>query len=449
MTSEYPDLNIQRLPLISCIMPTTGRRAFVPRAIAYFLRQDYPHKELVILDDGDDGVADLIPDDPRVRYTRLNGRRPLGAKRNACVEASRGDLIMHWDDDDWHAPHRISCQVAALLHEQAEICGLRRMLFYEQTTGQAWLYDYPAGQRPWLIGGTLLYTRDFWRRAPFPAIQVGEDTRFVWSQPIERAAVPLDHTFYVALIHAANTAPKITRGAYWSRWAGDLRPIMGADLDCYQSTPLPDPRATHGSDNRAWSLAAGRRSQEVAPCDPPPGIDRIADRGQIVSEHPDLAREQPRPSGEPRMQLNLGCFDTPMAGYLNVDWMPGPGVEVVDLRQPWPWADSSVDHVRAHDVIEHLPDKTLTMNELWRVLKPHGTVEIMAPTTDGSGAFQDPTHVSFWNRRSFLYYEAGNPYRERFAKQYGITAKFRTLQERTEPTPDGPRLTIMLEALKP
>jgi glycosyltransferase involved in cell wall biosynthesis len=73
-------------------MPTANRRAFVPRAVGHFLRQDYPHKELVILDDGADSVSDLIPDDVRVRYVRAERKQPIGAKRNACVELTRGDL---------------------------------------------------------------------------------------------------------------------------------------------------------------------------------------------------------------------------------------------------------------------------------------------------------------------------------------------------------------------
>lgn len=36
--------------LVSCIMPTYNRRAPVPRAIRYFLRQDYPKRELILLD---------------------------------------------------------------------------------------------------------------------------------------------------------------------------------------------------------------------------------------------------------------------------------------------------------------------------------------------------------------------------------------------------------------
>jgi ubiquinone/menaquinone biosynthesis C-methylase UbiE len=131
-----------------------------------------------------------------------------------------------------------------------------------------------------------------------------------------------------------------------------------------------------------------------------------------------------------------------------VDLVAYPGVEVADLRVPWPWPDNAVDQIRAWDIIEHLPDKIFTMNEMWRVLRPGGRTEISVPTTDGTGAWQDPTHVSYWNRRSFAYYECGNPYRERFARSYGIQARFRVVQERSDQTSDGLRLTIVLEAAK-
>jgi hypothetical protein len=133
-----------------------------------------------------------------------------------------------------------------------------------------------------------------------------------------------------------------------------------------------------------------------------------------------------------------------------VDVIAGPGVDVLtDLCQTLPWPDNSVDEIRAWDVLEHLPDKVHTMNEIWRVLRHGGIADLVVPTTEGSGAFQDPTHVSFWNRRSFFYYEAGNRYRERFARHYGISAKFLVVKERTDGSVDGPRLTIVLQALKP
>lgn len=385
---------MDNLPLISCIMPTYNRRHFVPRAIEYFLHQDYEQKELIVVDDGDDPVADLIPDDPRLRYIRLERRQTVGAKRNLACEQARGEMIAHWDDDDWHAPHRLRYQVEYLTKSRAEICGLRQMLFLDIATDQTWLYEYPANQGFWLAGGSLLYTRQYWQRTAFPDISIGEDTRFLWSHKTQRAATLPDYTFYVAMIHPGNTSPRHLRAPYWSRWSGDILSVLGqssSGLNLHKSI-------------------VERRSE---------------------------------------MKLNLGCCDSVLDGYVNVDKVSGPGVEVADLTRPWPWSENSVDHVRAWDIIEHLPDKIFTMNELWRVLKSGGTAEIAVPTTDGTGAFQDPTHISFWNRRSFLYYEAGNPYRERFAQYYGIQAKFRVRNEQIERSIDGPRLTIVLEAVKP
>jgi len=75
-----------------------------------------------------------------------------------------------------------------------------------------------------------------------------------------------------------------------------------------------------------------------------------------------------------------------------------------DLDRPWPMADSSVGVIRATDAIEHLKDPVHTMNEAYRVLAPGGFFLSATPSTDGRGAFQDPTHVSFWNENSFFYY---------------------------------------------
>ncbi len=147
------------------------------------------------------------------------------------------------------------------------------------------------------------------------------------------------------------------------------------------------------------------------------------------------------------MKINLGCHQNHRPGFLNVDRVP-PADLIADLSAMWPWADSSVDHLFAHDIIEHLPDKIRTMNEAWRVLRPDGILEIAVPTTDGPGAWQDPTHCSFWNRHSFLYYQQGTLVHNRYAATYGIVASFRVLRERLEQTPDGPRLFIDLAAVK-
>jgi len=189
----------QRWPLVSCIMPTYNRRAFVPRAVTYFLRQDYPNRELIVLDDGTDAVRDLLPHDPRVRYERLGRRLTLGGKRNLGCERARGDFIAHWDDDDWMADWRLSYQVQALLDDPtADVCGLDRLLFYEPASDRAWEYIYPPGDRRWVAGGTMCYRKSFWQRHRFPETNEGEDTRLLWSARRASIVSLLDRGFYVA-----------------------------------------------------------------------------------------------------------------------------------------------------------------------------------------------------------------------------------------------------------
>ncbi len=89
-------------------------------------------------------------------------------------------------------------------------------------------------------------------------------------------------------------------------------------------------------------------------------------------------------------------------GFTSID-LAGGDINA-DLNGPWPLADNSVGVIRASDAIEHLRDPIHTMNEAYRVLADGGFFLISVPSTDGRGAFQDPTHVSFWNQNSFWYY---------------------------------------------
>jgi glycosyltransferase involved in cell wall biosynthesis len=202
-------------PLVSCIMPTADRREFVPQAIRNFLAQDYDGpRELIVLDDGRDSIADLIPPHATIHYMRLDRKLTLGAKRNIACELARGELIAHWDDDDWMAPGWLSSQAKALLGQGADICGLDKIFFYAPEGRRAWQYVYD-GRSPWVCGGTLCYRREFWRGAPFADISVGEDNAFVWAPQQKRIAINPDQHLYVARVHARNTSPKETLNRRW------------------------------------------------------------------------------------------------------------------------------------------------------------------------------------------------------------------------------------------
>ncbi|HEX6747316.1 MAG TPA: glycosyltransferase family 2 protein [Longimicrobium sp.] len=223
-------------------MPTRNRPRLAAQAVRWFVRQDYADAELVVLDDGAEGLRALIPDDPRVRYHRAEGRMKLGAKRNSLVELSRGELIAHWDDDDWMAPDRLSRQVAALRAAKADACGTRSLLYYHLAAGEAWRYRYPDGARPWLAGPTLLYRREAWEASPFADdLHVGEDTAFVWALDLARLHAMDDDSFYVALAHGGNTSAKSLRGRLWERRPlSDVSRLLGADQRFYASLRTSD-----------------------------------------------------------------------------------------------------------------------------------------------------------------------------------------------------------------
>jgi|SRR5918996_1229523 glycosyltransferase involved in cell wall biosynthesis len=198
-------------------MPTRNRRNFVAQSISYFLRQDYPFKELIILDDGEDAVGDLLPDDERIRYVHLNQGLSLGAKRNLGCELSWGDFIAHWDDDDWNSPQRLRIQLAQLRAAAAQACGISDLLHYCSATGQAWLYRPLPQQRSWVAGCTLLYRKSLWRNRSFPEVNVGEDSAFVLSCPPGKLLPLPDSTLYVSIVHRGNTSARNVHDPRWQR----------------------------------------------------------------------------------------------------------------------------------------------------------------------------------------------------------------------------------------
>jgi glycosyltransferase involved in cell wall biosynthesis len=223
-------------PIVSCIMPTYNRRRFVSYAIRYFLNQEYENKELIIIDDGTDAINDLIPDTPSIRYYRLESKITLGAKLNLACKYASGNIIAHWDDDDWYAPRRLAYQVNTLLTEGKDLCGINQLLYYDLRNGSAYQYVYPANQRVWLLGSSLCYTKELWAKHQFADINVGMDGLFVWAAPPQRVKVLADSSIAVHMIHDNNVSPKHTNGQWWHSYPPEqIHKIINGDWAYYNN----------------------------------------------------------------------------------------------------------------------------------------------------------------------------------------------------------------------
>lgn len=97
-------------------------------------------------------------------------------------------------------------------------------------------------------------------------------------------------------------------------------------------------------------------------------------------------------------RLNLGCGKWPLAGWINLDVVRLPGVDVVaDLERcaetPLPFESDSIDEFLLSHLIEHIRSPLSLMQELWRIARPGARLTVRCPYGHSDDAWEDPTHV--------------------------------------------------------
>lgn len=111
------------------------------------------------------------------------------------------------------------------------------------------------------------------------------------------------------------------------------------------------------------------------------------------------------------IRLDIGGGANPNPGFVNIDMLPLPQVDIVhDLEEfPWPFEDESVLQATAAHVLEHInPHKGVFikfMDEVWRILKPYGQFAFVVPHASSPGYQQDPTHVNMINETTMHYFD--------------------------------------------
>jgi len=170
-------------PMVTCIMPTHDRPDWMHQAIRYFQRQTHPARELVIVDDSRVSSEKDLPCDPRIRYVHRRQRMSIGAMRNLACEMARGDLIAHWDDDDWYGPGRLAAQLAPIAAGAADVSGFVATPFFDVARGEMWTCSPELFARLFVHavhGGTLVYARRLFDATHrFPNVSIAEDAAFL------------------------------------------------------------------------------------------------------------------------------------------------------------------------------------------------------------------------------------------------------------------------------
>jgi chlorobactene glucosyltransferase len=134
-------------PLVSVLIPARNEERSIARCVESLVRQEYPHLEILVLDDHSEDKTAAIVKELAERYpsVRLLQGQPLPpawhGKAYACAQlawAAKGDWLLFVDADTIHAPTCVSTALHVALEQQADLLTmLPRVL--EQSFGEALL----------------------------------------------------------------------------------------------------------------------------------------------------------------------------------------------------------------------------------------------------------------------------------------------------------------------
>ena len=119
----------------------------------------------------------------------------------------------------------------------------------------------------------------------------------------------------------------------------------------------------------------------------------------------------------PERKLDVGSGDGHNEGWETIDksdaFHPDHVHDLTDI--PWPFEDATFDELKCSHILEHIDRSLLisVMNEMHRITKPGGRLQIESPVAPHWKAFADPTHVSFLVPQTFIYFsdESAEMYR--------------------------------------
>jgi ubiquinone/menaquinone biosynthesis C-methylase UbiE len=118
------------------------------------------------------------------------------------------------------------------------------------------------------------------------------------------------------------------------------------------------------------------------------------------------------------------------AGFVNVDVVEMPGVEVVGDIQKLPFANACIAAIDCDAVLEHVPDANAAVAELYRVLQPDGFLHVVVPFCQAFHAY--PSDYRRWTTEGL--------------KQ--LLAQFEIIEVGVRAGPTATLLSFFLEYLK-
>ncbi len=194
---------------VSVVTPTYNRREFLPILIHLYQAQTYPAhlRELIIYDDSPTSNEDIIPkDDKSIRYYYDPVKITLGEKRNKINELAKGDIIICFDDDDYHFPERITYSVFRLNQAKAQIAGCTTLDIYYTDIKQIFQFG-PYGNNHG-TNGTFAFRKSYMLKHKHDPTKNGQEEPSFTNNFSEKMAQLDPNKIILCISHDSNTFDK-------------------------------------------------------------------------------------------------------------------------------------------------------------------------------------------------------------------------------------------------
>lgn len=115
-------------------------------------------------------------------------------------------------------------------------------------------------------------------------------------------------------------------------------------------------------------------------------------------------------------KIDIGCGTSKRAGYIGLDSLSLPGVDIVhDLNVfPYPFQSNEIQEIWMDQVLEHVCEPLKVIEEIHRISKNGARVTIGVPYFRSYYAVIDPTHRNFFSSSWFYYFDPTHRFHEKY-----------------------------------
>ena len=122
------------------------------------------------------------------------------------------------------------------------------------------------------------------------------------------------------------------------------------------------------------------------------------------------------------MKLNVGCGNDYRKDYLNIDSSPTTKADkIVNLENPLPFKDNSVEEVFAQHILEHITNFEQLLKELYRICKSNALIKIKVPYFTHESAFSNYQHCRRFTWTTFDLFDVNH------SEHFHIQLNFKTI----------------------